>query len=92
MADAQITIEQLAEFMQRQLPLTYDVFDKHRDEDNEVNMASWARGRVDAYLQIMGSIDKEREAMLRTEWERVVTGKGFMDRDEESPLPASRER
>lgn len=30
----------------------------------------------------MAIIDKDREAMLRAEWERVVTGKGFMDSDE----------
>jgi hypothetical protein len=79
MADGKITVEELAEFMQRQLPMTYDLFDKNRDEDNHSNTASWARGRIDAFLQIMAIIDKDREAMLRAEWERVVTGQGFMD-------------
>ena len=83
MAKSKITIDELAEFMTRQLPATYDVFDKNREQDVDYNQASWARGRIDAYLQIMGILDKDREAMLRAEWERVVSGKGFMADDEE---------
>lgn len=79
---AKITVDELAEFMQRQLPMTYDVFEKHRADDVVYNTASWARGRIDAFLQIMQIIDRDREAMLRTEWERVVTGKSFMDEGE----------
>jgi hypothetical protein len=78
MADKKITLEELAEFMAKQLPMTYDVFDKHRKQDEDSNVAAWARGRVDAFLQLMQIIDKDREAMLRAEWDRVVTGEGFM--------------
>ncbi|SFF66794.1 hypothetical protein [Blastococcus tunisiensis] len=84
MAGTQITVEELAEFMQRQLPLTYNLFDENRHEDSQVNTASWARGRIDAFLQIMAIIDKDREAMLRADWVRVVTGKGFMEGDDEA--------
>lgn len=82
MADI-FTLEELAEFMTRQLPKTYDVFEQNRHEDSDYNTASWARGRIDAHLELMAIIDKDREAMLRADWERVVTGDGFM-RDEES--------
>lgn len=82
MAD-KISLEELAEFMTRQLPATYDVFDKNRADDSVFNQASWARGRVDAFLQLMQVIDSSREQMLRAEWERVVTGKGFMSSDED---------
>ncbi|MFC5677798.1 hypothetical protein [Aeromicrobium endophyticum] len=78
MSDEKITIEELAEFMTRQLPMTYDVFEKHRADDVDRNQASWARGRVDAFLQLMQVIDGERETMLRAEWDRITTGKGFM--------------
>lgn len=77
MANSKITVDQLAEFMQRELPMTYDVFEKNRHQDREYNTASWARGRVDAFLEIMQLIDEDREAMLRAEWKRVVTGEGF---------------
>jgi len=53
--------------MTRQLPATYDVFDKNRKQDADSNQAWWARGRIDAYLQIMEILDKDREAMLRAE-------------------------
>jgi hypothetical protein len=75
------TLEELAEYMTRQRPKTYDVFEKNRHEDSDYNTASWARGRIDAYLELMGVIDKEREAMLRADWERVVTGEGFMSEE-----------
>jgi len=78
MPNEKITVEELAEFVQRQLPMTYDVFEENRDQDGVRNNASWARGRIDALLQIMRILDKEREAMLRSDWERVVTGEGFM--------------
>lgn len=81
MAD-EITLEKLAEFMTRQLPATYEVFEKSRAENDEVQK-SWARGRVDAFLQLMRIIDPDREQMLRAEWDRVVTGKGFMSNDED---------
>lgn len=82
MADKNITIDELAAFMQRELPKTYDVFEQNRAEDSDYNAASWARGRIDAFLQLMQIIDKDRGAMLRAEWERVVTGKGFMTEDD----------
>ncbi len=78
-----ITLEELAGFMTRQLPATYDVFEKNRADDAAFNQASWARGRVDAFLQLMQVIDSDREQMLRAEWERVVTGKGFLSNDED---------
>lgn len=81
MTDRKITIEELAEFITRQLPMTYDVFDKNRDKDVDYNEASWTRGRIDAFLQLMQVIDPAREAMLRADWQRVVTGKGFMSDD-----------
>lgn len=78
MSDQKITIDELAKFMAQHITLTYDVFEKHRHESSGYDAASWARGRVDAYLQIMAIIDKDREEMLRAEWERVVNGEGFM--------------
>ncbi|GGL43046.1 hypothetical protein H9L10_07620 [Phycicoccus endophyticus] len=77
MANEKITVDELAEFMTRQLPMTFDVFEKNRDAGNE-NQEYWARGRVDAFLQLMQLLDRDREAMLRAEWERVVHGEGFM--------------
>lgn len=71
----------LAEFLTRQLPMTYDVFDKNRADDGTVNQASWARGRIDGLLQIMDLLDPDRTEMLRAEWKRVVSGEGFMSAD-----------
>ena len=51
MAHAKITLEQLAEFMTRELPMTYDVFEKNREAGNE-NQQYWARGRIDAFLNL----------------------------------------
>lgn len=56
-------------------------FEKNR---NQEAASSWARGRVDAFLQIMQVIDRDLEEMPRAEWERVVSGKGFMSQDEDS--------
>ncbi len=85
MAEKDATIEELAEFMGScQLPMTYDVFDKNRAEDREYNNASWARGRIDAFLQILQIIDSDREEMLRAEWQRVVSGEGFMSDEDGS--------
>lgn len=71
---ANITIEELAKFMGEHIPKTFDVFDKNRHEDSTHNTASWARGRIDAYFQILDIIDKDRLAELRAQWERVVDG------------------
>lgn len=71
---ADITIEELAKFMGDHIPMTFTVFDKHRHEDAERNTASWARGRIDAYFQILEIIDKERLESLRAQWEQVVKG------------------
>lgn len=77
MADAKITLEELAEFMTQELPMTFDVFEKNRANGNEAQQ-QWARGRIDAFLEIIALLDRDREAMLRAEWERVVHGEGFM--------------
>jgi hypothetical protein len=78
MADEKVTLEQLAEYMQRQLPMTYNLFEQNREDDVVYNAASWARGRIDAFLQILQILDEDRTEMLRAEWQRVVSGKGFM--------------
>ncbi|WP_284329497.1 hypothetical protein [Demequina litorisediminis] len=33
---------------------------------------SWARGRIDALLQILALLDKDRADQARTEWNRVL--------------------
>lgn len=81
--DDKLTTDQLAEYMAKQIPATFDVFEKNRERDNEYNAASWARGRIDAYLQLMQLIDSERADMLHAEWTRVVSGKGFMSEGDE---------
>jgi hypothetical protein len=80
---ADITIEQLAEFMGKQIPATFTVFDQHRQEDSTYNGASWARGRIDAYFQILEIIDKDGLDVLRAQWEDVVDGKSGEGSDEE---------
>lgn len=82
MSEPKVTLEELAQFMQRELPMTFDVFEKNRSKDSQYNGASWARGRVDAFLEIMQLIDNDRADMLRAEWQRVVTGKGFASQDD----------
>jgi len=79
MADNKITIEELAEFMGNHIPMTFDVFDQNREQDSEVNNASWARGRIDAYFQILEVVDKDRLAVLRAQWEQVVDGTKDVD-------------
>lgn len=70
-----ISIEELAKFMGDRIPATFDVFEKHRHQDGDYNGASWARGRIDAYFQILEVIDKDRLETLRAQWEQVVDGK-----------------
>lgn len=78
---ADITIEELAEFMGDHIPMTFAVFDEHRHEDAEYNAASWARGRIDAYFQILEILDKDRLEVLRAEWEQVVKGEKRVEHD-----------
>lgn len=81
--DHNLTTEQLAEHMAKQIPATFDAFERKREQDREFNTASWARGRIDAYIQLMELIDSERADMLRAEWARVSSGEGFMSEGEE---------
>ena len=53
MTESKITIEQLARFMGDHIPATFNVFDENREKNNDYNAASWARGRIDAYFQIL---------------------------------------
>lgn len=76
-----ISIPQLAEWMSGHILKTFEVFTTAREEDDEYSQA-WCRGRIDAYLQLLNIIDKDREAMVRAEWERVVSGRGFASADE----------
>lgn len=52
MANA-ITTEELADYVARMLPLTYAEWERHKEQDGEVNTASWARGRIDGLLQVL---------------------------------------
>jgi hypothetical protein len=74
----EISIAELAEWMQRELPKTFDVFSRAVAEDDSLTQR-WARGRVDAFFQVLGVIDKDRLAMLRAEWVRIAGGESWVD-------------
>jgi len=80
MADGMTTAE-LATYMQTQILKTFDVFSKNRGDDTDYNAASWARGRVDAYFEILGWIDPDRLETLQLYWKQVVDGENISDDD-----------
>jgi len=74
----QISSAELAGWMQRELPKTFDVFTRAVTEDDPLTQR-WARGRVDAFFQVLGVIDKDRLAMLRAEWVRIVADDSWVE-------------
>ncbi|HPU13443.1 MAG TPA: hypothetical protein PLQ19_06595 [Aeromicrobium sp.] len=77
MAD-QISISALAEWMQRELPGTFDLFTRAVGDGDELTKR-WASGRVDSFLQVLGVIDKNRYEMLRAEWVRIAADDSWVD-------------
>jgi hypothetical protein len=75
-----ITIPELAEWMQRHILLTFDLFERYCDEGNEGEQR-WCRGRIDAWFQIMEIINKDRLDMLRSNWQDVVRRHSPVDDD-----------
>lgn len=66
-----ITIDELAEWLRRKTPLTFDAFETARAEGDELGQR-WCRGRIDALFQIMNVIDKDGLELLRADWRQRV--------------------
>ncbi|EGD23972.1 hypothetical protein [Prescottella equi] len=65
MINKEITLEQLRDFILRQAPMTFDVYDKAKAADpDDVFTTRWASGRIDGLLQIIQVIDSDAFDML----------------------------
>lgn len=84
----EISAKDLRDYIMRSIPMTFDLVKKiDASERGPFDSYWWARGRIDALLQLLGPLDNQALEMFEAEWKIILGDENWTDEIPEFPGP-----